>query len=319
MICRLPASDLKPRTSGLLFLLLLCASTSAQRPVFTVAADLVLLNVSVKDSQGHPVVGLRQSDFAVLEEGRRRQITYFEEQNSPLAVVLLMDTSSSMEGKPLLEAKRAALAFVDQMPAHTEIALVGFNDRVSLLQPFSSMTSDLRAAIGRLTASGGTALYDAVKKGFEVMQEARHRRHIVVLFSDGQDQDSRASFAQIERLVQGSDSVIFSVGEYSEIDRDLFMTGEKYYKEPAFEVNLNPVWILRELADLTGGSAFFPQPGGSLQEIFGRIARELRLQYLLGYVPAPPSAQPEFRKVEVQVENPGSDYTVRTRRGYRYY
>jgi len=281
-------------------------------------ANLVLLTVSVKDARGHPVPHLQPSDFKVSEDGAPQEIVHFEQGNAPLSVVLLMDTSSSMAGSPLPEAKRAALEFIAQSHPQSEIALVVFNDRVRVVQAFTRDRSQVRAAIHQLTATGGTALYDAVAKAIELMPAAHSARHIIVLLSDGKDEDSGKKFSEVERLVQSSDVVIFAVGEYAEPDRKLFMTGEKYYKEPALEVNLNPVWVLRQLAELSGGGALFPHPRTPLEPFFTLIARELQRQYVLGYIPPARSGEPKFHAIEVRVESaarPGP-FTVWTRKGY---
>jgi Ca-activated chloride channel family protein len=280
-----------------------------------VAVNLVLLNVSVRDPDGRPVSNLQRSSFKVYDDGQLQEIAHFEEENTPLGVILLMDASSSMQGSPLEEARRAAREFIAQSHPRTEIAVLAFNDTTQVLQNFTSDRSQVRNAIDRLTARGGTAVYDALAKAITMMGNGKYARPIVVLLSDGKDEDSRSKFHEVEKLVQAGNTVIFAVGEYAESDRKVFMTSEKYYKPPALEVNLNPVWILRQLADLTGGAAYFPHTGESLSQMFTRIAREVQHQYVLGFSPAGDNGESKFHKIEVRVEGAGP-LTVRTRKGY---
>jgi Ca-activated chloride channel family protein len=282
------------------------------------SANLVWLNVSVKDAKGNPVPHLKPSNFTVYEDGAPQKITQFAEEEAPLSVVLLMDVSASMEGDLLEEAKRAAVEFIHQTQPQNEIALITFNDQVRTLRAFTDDRSPLLAAIHQLSASGGTALYDAIVHAIDLMPVARYPRHIMVVFSDGKDEDSTRKYGEVERLVQSSDVVIFAVGEYTQAERTLFLKEKKYYKEPAWDVNLNPVWVLRQLSNLSGGSAFFPHPGEPLEPLFRLIARELHHQYGLGYAPPTRSGKPRFRPIEVRVRSAHhtTPLRARTRKGY---
>ncbi len=282
------------------------------------AAKLVLLNVTVKEGGGRPVSQLRPSNFSVYADGERQEIAYFEEQNAPLSVVLLIDVSSSMAGAPLQEAKRAALEFIDQNQPQVEVALVAFNDRVRTIRGFTLDRAQLRADIQQLAAGGGTALYDSITKAIESMTAARYARHVVVLLTDGKDEDSSGKFGEVERFMQSQDVIMFAVGEYDRTDRQLFIKGEKYYKQPQLEVNLNPVWVLHRLADVSGGAVYFPSPGESLLPLFRLIARELQDQYVLGFIPPSRTGVPRLHTLDVRVDQSGrpGPFTVRTRQGY---
>jgi Ca-activated chloride channel family protein len=307
---------LRTGTAALAFLPA-AALSQEETATFKVSAGLVTLNVSVKDRAGVPVRGLQKSDFTVREDGKPQEIVFFGQENTPSSIVLLLDVSSSMEGEQLQEAMRAANEFIELARAEDETALIAFNDKVTPLAGFTSDKETLKRRILELRAAGGTALYDAISHGTETLRSARHQRHVLVLFSDGIDADSRRRFADVERLVQASNAVLFAVGEYVGKERKSFMTGSRYYKEPALEVNYNPVWILKQLSEVTGGSAFFPEPGQPLAPVFNRIARELRDQYVLGYAPPAPGDDPRWRSIEVRID--GADvrgYTVRTRKGY---
>ena len=293
----------------------LAPASSAQ---FKVEVGLVLLAASVRDAAGNPVPALQRADFAVYEDGVEQEIVHFEEEDSPAAIVLLLDASSSMQGGPLQAAQRDALAFIEQVDPESELALLAFDRRPRLVQDLARDRAGLRAAIEQLEARGGTALYDALAQAIELAQTAAANRKIIVVLSDGQDLDSATRFGALVDRVKASAVVIFTLGEYSAAEHKLFMTGAQYTKEPALEVNLNPVWVLQSLAELTGGAAFFPAPGRPLGPLWARIAREIHHQYVLGYHPPPRIGPTRFHQVEVRAISAAhpEPLRVRTRRGY---
>jgi len=283
----------------------------------SVAVEEILLNISVEDAAGHPVTNLSQDNFAVFQDGVPQEIKSFARENVPISVILLIDTSSSMQGSPLVEAKVAALAFLDEISPRDAVSLIAFGDRVQVLHPFDHNLLKIRTGVHSLTPRGGTALYDAISKAFDLMETAPHPRHVIILLSDGKDEDSLTKFAVLDHKIQASDIVLFSVGEYAELDRKLFISGKKHYKLPEVEANLNPVWVLNYLADLSGGRAFFPKLGDPLEPFFSRIARELREQYVLTYQPTATTGQGNFHTIEVKVKGAqSSGLKVKTRKGY---
>ncbi|MCI0420781.1 MAG: VWA domain-containing protein [Acidobacteria bacterium] len=290
-----------------------------EEPAFTlsIAVEEVLLNISVEDASGRRITDLAKEDFQIYQDGVAQEIKYFGHENVPISVVLLIDTSGSMEGSPLVEAKVAALAFLNESRPRDAVSLVSFNDKVEVIRPFTSEMLKIRTGVHSLASRGGTALYDALSKAVDLMETAPHPRHVIVLLSDGKDEDSRAKFAAIDKKIQASDVVLFSIGEYAELDRKLFMSGKKHYKLPELDVNLNPIWVLRYFADLSGGRAYFPKLGEALEPFFSRIARELHQQYVVTYQPTATTGKDRFHTIEVRAKS--SRYPslkVRTRKGY---
>lgn len=292
----------------------------AQEAPFTLSVSVqeILLNISVEDSSGRQITDLRREDFSVLQDGVPQEIRYFGHENVPLSAVLLMDTSSSMQGSQIVEAKVAALAFIEQSRPQDAISLIAFNDKVEVIRPFTQEMLQVRTGIHSLTPRGGTALFDAISKSVDLLQQAPYPRHVVILLSDGKDEDSLTKFAAIDKKVQASDIVIFSIGEYADLDRKLFISGKKYYKPPEYDVNLNPVWVLRYFAELSGGRAFFPKLGDPLEPFFAQIAQELHQQYVITYQPTATKGEGNFHTIGVEVKS--SKYPpslkVRTRKGY---
>ena len=283
----------------------------------SVAVEEILLNVSVEDQSGRQITDLTKEDFQILQDGVPQEIKYFGHENVPISVVLLVDVSGSMEGSPLIEAKVAALAFLNESRPNDAVSLVAFNDKVEVVRPFTTDMLKVRTGVHSLACRGGTALYDALSKAVDLMQSAPHPRHVIALLSDGKDEDSVVKFAAVDKRIQASDVVLFSIGEYAELDRKLFMSGKKYYKLPELDVNLNPVWGLRYFADLSGGRAYFPKLGEPLEPFFSSIARELHQQYVVTYQPTATTGKDRFHSIEVRAKN--SRYPtlkVRTRKGY---
>jgi Ca-activated chloride channel homolog len=283
----------------------------------SVSVEEILLNVSVEDAAGRQITDLAREDFQVFQDGAPQEIKYFGHENVPISVVLLMDTSGSMEGSPLVEAKVAALAFLNESRPQDAVSLVTFNDKVEVVRPFTTEMLKVRTGVHSLVSRGGTALYDALSKAVDLMQSAPHPRHVIVLLSDGKDEDSLAKFAAVDKKIQASDVVLFSIGEYAELDRKLFMSGKKHYKLPELDVNLNPIWVLRYFADLSGGRAYFPKLGEPLEPFFYRIARELHQQYVVTYQPTATTGKERFHTIEVRAKSSRHpSLKVRTRKGY---
>lgn len=290
-------------------------STGMAGQIFRAQSDLVLLNATVTDQQGNPVAGLNQPDFEVFEDGEKRDISYFQQQDAPLSLAFLLDTSSSMRGAALQEARRAAAALVDSLSPDSEISLLSFDRETHLHGPFTTDKSVIKKALALLAPGGGTALYDAVLSSVRLLRERPLERKAVVVLSDGKDLDSQASYSKLQESLLTTSILFFSVGTFGPAERDLYFTGEKYFKPPELDVNLNPVWVLEEMARITGGRALFPLKDEPVDSFFVEIARELRNQYVIGFQPSPGRGESRVRRIEVRVK--GKAYSVRTRTAYR--
>lgn len=313
-------------------------SVEAQEPTsplrFRTEVRTVLVPFSVKDVSGRPVSGLPPSAFTVLDQGVERPIVFLGERTEPLSAVLVLDASSSMLGERLAEAKRAAKTFVEGIASNGgdevgspdgtnrkkgELALVAFDHRVRIVRPWTKEEGRLLDDIDAIEAGGGTALFDAIEASLELADGAENRRRAVVVLSDGKDEDSRLGFGALRERVEASDASLFAVGFYTAEERGWYTPGRRYFKQPAFEVNLNPAWVLAELAEATGGIALSPANGQDLAPLFESIAAELRHQYVLAFEPdGDGGGASGFRTIEVRVSSPGhpGPLLVRGRRGY---
>lgn len=307
-------------------------SRSAQEPSapfrFRTEVRTVLVPVSVKDASGRPVSDLPASAFTILDQGEERPIVFFDERDEPLSTVLVLDVSSSMRGERLSESKRAAKTFVERIERDvrnegnapsSEVALVAFDDRARIVLPWVTDARRVLRDIDAVEAGGGTAFYDAIDTALDLVESARNRRQAIVVLSDGKDEDSNQSYEALRQRVEASEASLFAVGFYSAEERRWFTPSRQYFKEPAFEVNLNPAWVLAELASATGGLALFPANGQDLAPVFESIAAELRHQYLLGFEPDIDVRDDSgFRRIEVLVSSPehAGPLRVRGRQGY---
>ena len=244
------------------------SSTNAQQPI-SVTSELVAIPVSVTDSKGNFVAGLSKSDFEILEGNQPREIALFEQEDTPVSIGLLVDHSGSMESK-LPNVVTAISGFTQASNPQDEMFVVNFGDeaRVETFggKAFTSDPVEIRLAVS-LAAEGKTALYDAVFAGLEHLRAARWQRRALVIVSDGGDNASWYKYPQVLEQARQSQVSIYAVGLVDE-------WGEEE----------NPK-VLEELCKDTGGTVFFPRSSPAIMSATASIARDLREQYMLGFVP----------------------------------
>jgi Ca-activated chloride channel homolog len=295
-----------------IFLMMVALNASGQIPPadngqepgsyrLSVDVNLVVLHATVRDRQGRFASDLREQDFAVYEDGVAQRIRLFQHEDVPVTVGLVVDHSGSMQPK-LRDVTNAAESFVRFSNPEDQMFVVNFNETVSLGLPrtirFSNDSVALGAAIWRAHALGETALYDATIRALERLQEGHWDKKVLLVISDGGDNASSHSLAQVTDFAGHSSAIIYTIGIFDEADGDQ-----------------NPR-VLRHLAETTGGEAFFPSQAGEVSGICERVAREIRNQYTIGYVPAS-SASAGYRRVRVGVHASGrGKLFVRTRTGY---
>jgi VWFA-related protein len=266
-----------------------------------VKTELVVLPVSVTDTNGNVVSGLTQKNFSVYEDGRLQKVSMFRQGDTPVTVGLIVDHSRSM-GPKLPEVAAAVSAFAQSSNPQDEMFVVDFNDDVSVElmdgRPFTNDPKVLAIAVSSVHARGQTALYDAIAEGLIHLQLAHWDKKALIVVSDGGDNASRQKFAQVLALAQQSQVLIYSIGLIGETE----------------EVNPG---VLRRLSKTTGGIAYFPEGTGTVKSISAQISRDLREQYTLGFAPEKADRVHTFRKLEVKVDAHGHGrIRVRTRTGY---
>jgi len=285
------------------------AANSQQGPVATFQAhsDLVLIPVSVSDPLNRFVLGLEKEDFRLLEDGVEQNLADFSGEDAPLSVGLLFDESGSMDLK-LSTSRDAATQLLNTLNQEDEGFLVEFSDVAKVSVGFTNHAQAIQTALKNAQAGGLTAMLDAIETGLLEMKKAKNSRKAIVIISDGGDNRSHYTAAQIESLVREADVEIYAMGVF----------------EPSFSSRLTPEEVtgprlLSEIATQTGGRAFAAAASADLPSVATRIAVELRNQYVLGYYPKNKARDGRYRKVEVKVSQPpglGSSLKVHWRLGY---
>jgi Ca-activated chloride channel family protein len=284
-------------------LLVAVLPAAAQR--FRTGIELVALNVTVMDRQQRFVRDLAPEEFEVYEDGVRQEISFFSRTEMPIALALLLDTSASMEEK-IATAQEAAVGFVRRMKPGDVAEVVDFDSRVEILQPFTDDRAALERAIRSTTAGGSTSLYHALYVSLRELRKERARsaadirRQAIVLLSDGEDTSSILGYEEVLDLAKRSETAIYAIGLRG---RESPTRG---FKEAEF--------VLRQLAQQTGGRVFFPGDVAELPAIYRLIADELSSQYTLAYTSRNPRRDGAWRRVVVRVARP--DLTARTKQGY---
>jgi Ca-activated chloride channel family protein len=233
-------------------------------------------------------------------------VTFFRKTDVPLALALLIDTSASME-QDLVTAQDAAIGFARQLGPKDVATLIDFDGRVKVLADFTHDAAVLEEAVRRTEVGGSTSLYNAIYIALRELSRIRLpdeqdglRRRAIVVLSDGEDTSSLVSFDEVLDAVSRSDTVIYTIG---------LGVSNAIGRGNAPDAQ----FVLRRLAQQTGGRAFFPQVAKDLAGVYGDIRNELATQYLLAYESSG-TGNGQWRRVGIRVNRP--NVTVRTRQGY---
>jgi len=267
-----------------------------------VSVDEVVLHATVRNRKGTPVTGLEKQNFQIFEDHALQPIKHFSHEDIPVSVGLVIDNSGSMRPKRA-EVITAALAFAASSNPHDEMFLINFNEHVRFglpaPMPFTDQPDQLKAAMSTVKADGETALYDAVAVALEHLKKGARDKKVLIVVSDGADNASAHTKAQILELAKHSDAIIYSVGIYEPDDPDR-----------------NP-HVLSELSHVTGGEAYFPETLRDVRPACERIAHEIRNQYTLSYSPTNQKQDGTYRGIQVRAATPeGRGLAVTTRVGY---
>ena len=282
------------------------ASVEYQQPQFTSGTESVALTVTVADSQGRPTRGLQRENFVVFDDDAVQDVRVFSAETVPVSWGLVLDRSGSMAGM-IDDVYTASLHAMDLASRADEAFVTTFNDRVTVEHEFTNDRHALQNAVVGLRAEGGTALWDAVDDGVGRMASGVHRKKVLIVVTDGDDNESHRRFAEILGTIERTDVIIYTVGLIE--SRGLFPWTR------SMDATLKRT--LTRLAEATGGSAHFPDSMKKCQEVMSAIAQEVHSQYLLGYdPPGPPDGQ--WHRVRVEIRSAAAEgvRTARTREGY---
>lgn len=279
------------------------------------AGQEVKLTVTVSDVKGRYVSGLTEENFAVTERGAPRRITSFGEGGGVLSALFVIDVSGSMDQKKIAVAQRIAAWFVLASDPRSEYAIMEFGGRGRGLADWTSARAEIEEGLGKVgqgsegkpPLGGNTALYAACDAALDKLATARHPRRVMLLITDGQDNASRITFKELTRRVRASDALIYAFG--------LIERGNPGSLDAAGQAELD------ELADDSGGRAYFVTTLAEAREVAERTAIELQHQYVLGFEASDPAlSKEEWRKVKISVRAAAAkDVThlvARSREGY---
>jgi Ca-activated chloride channel family protein len=273
--------------------------------VYTLHEDVdeVLLDCTVIDEKGRPVLGLSKGDFRVWEDGVPQNTTSFVHQDQPVSMGILIDNSGSMLDKRSA-VNSAAMKLLTESNPKDAAFVVNFNDRAYLDQGFTVDRVALNRGVSHFDSRGTTALYDAVAASAdELAHNAKQRKQVLLIITDGADNASHLTLRDAVRRVQGlAGPVVYTIGLLNDSDPKEAMKGRG---------------DLEMLSAETGGIAYFPRSLDEVGEIASQVARDIRNQYVVGYHSTRAASLGGYRQVHVEAYAPGhKNLTVRTRRGY---
>ena len=279
-------------------------SSGGQGSTIKVDVNLVVLHTTVLDDRGKFADGLKQDNFRVLEDKAEQKLALFKREDVPVSMGLVVDNSGSMRDKRP-RVNEAAITLVQASNPQDEAFVVNFNDDyyLDLDKDFSSSVPELKEALERIDSRGSTALYDAVIGSLDHLKKAHKDKRVLLVVTDGEDNTSRNSLEKTVREIQKTDTVIYTIGLLSEEKGKAKTKAKK---------------ALKEIAEASGGLAYFPENVEDVHNICDQVAHDIRNQYTLGYYPSNTRRDGTYRAVAVEVIPPRGrgKLVARTRNGY---
>lgn len=268
--------------------------------IFKKEVDEVTLHATVVDQNNRLITDLGRNDFQVFEDGQPQKIVSFRREDIPVAMGIVIDNSGSMRDKrPAVNA--AAISLVKSSNPQDKVFIVNFNEEYFLDQDYTASIPKLDDALQRIEARGGTALYDAtVASSDHLKKSGPLEKKVLLVVTDGEDNASRESLEQAIRTLQAENGpTVYTIG----------ILGDEHSKRAKR--------ALREMAEETGGVAFFPKDVSEVDAITQQIAHDIRNQYTIVYKPSKPQSAGGYRTVKVEAIAKGYKHLqVRTRSGY---
>ena len=281
------------------------AVTGAQGQRIRSGVELVSLNVTATDASGKYVIDLNEEEIEVFEDGAKQKLTFFSRTQQPISLALLLDTSASMDERMGI-AQEAAIGFARQLRKDDQAEVIDFDSQVRILQAFTNDAGTLEKAIRQTTPNGSTSLYNAIYISLQELKKVKAtstadiRRQAIVLLSDGDDTSSLIEFDDVLDRAKRSETAIYAIGlRAGEI-------GRREFKEAEF--------VLKQLANETGGRAYFVNDARELPKIYQAIWDELSSQYSIAYSSGNPKRDGAWRRIQVRVTRPNT--AARTKLGY---
>ncbi len=289
--------------------LALFAAAAMQTPTLQVerrplrsSVELTVVTATVFDAEGHLVPDLPREAFELYEDGDRQVITQFTNLRVPVGLGLLLDVSDSMYGRRIKDARAAVERFLLELLQPTDAFFVmAFNHEPQLLTPWTNDPSTVRSALDSLRPSGGTAIYDAVRRALPFIDQRTRERAAMVIVSDGADTASDISLRDLRSALLQTDAFVYAIA----IDSP---------ERQTINGSVNPS-ALSEITNQTGGHTQVVHDTVELEAATGRIAEELNKQYMLGYS-SPHQGDGRYHSIRVKATGSEAGYRVRARNGY---
>jgi Ca-activated chloride channel homolog len=271
--------------------------------VIRTTVELVLVPVTVMDDSNRIVTGLEQENFQLYEDKHPQPVRHFWKEDAPVSVGIVLDVSGSMNTK-IERARDAVGAMLKASNPQDEFLLITFADQPTLVQDFTQNVDDIQSHLLFTTPKGRTSLLDAIVLAVSNMRKAQYQRKALVIVSDGGDNRSRYTEKDVKSLIKEQDLLVYSIGVF-----------DRQYRSQ--EERLGPE-LLAEISSMTGASAYTLDNPNDLPAIAGRIATELRNQYILGYRPDGSRHDGRWRKIKVRLAVPHGipPLHVQARTGY---
>ena len=270
------------------------AAASDTQPDFRVDVALAIIPVTVTDSTGGPVAGLSRENFRLFEDGVEQRVAFLAGEDLPVSVCLVFDLSASMRNK-MRTASRAVITLLKSFDQpDDEFCLIVFNERPKVAVSFTRNVHEIEEILGRARPVGRTALLDAIHLAGAQMRVARNARKVIVIISDGGDNHSRLTRADISQEMRESDVQVYAMS----VPRDELQGPSTL----AIEEQNGPL-LLSDVARQTGGRHIELTRLSDLPATCAEIARKLHSQYLLGYSPSAHDGRTHRIKVTVTSED----------------
>lgn len=253
---------------------------------------LVQVNLTVTDPLNRFVTGLTKEYFQAFEDKVEQEIAQFSNEDAPISICVVFDTSGSM-GAKLQKSREAVTQFMKMANTEDEFCLIQFNDRPQLVTPFTSDTDRVQSQLTFTQSKGRTALLDGVYMSMAQMKQAHNARKAILIISDGGDNSSRYTESEIKNAVREADVQLYAIGIFEPV-ASRSRTAEE----------LAGPDLLRQLAEQTGGRSFTVENIAELPDIAAKIGTELRNQYVLYYSPKNQARDGKYRHITVKIKQP---------------
>ncbi|HVE57055.1 MAG TPA: VWA domain-containing protein [Pyrinomonadaceae bacterium] len=292
---------------------ILCVGLLASTHIFSQTINNsknIYFRVSVTDKKGQLVAGLEKGNFTVLEDGIAQQINSLTTDTSPASVLILIDVSNSVNNKIRQLNAFYAWKVIQESNSKNDYSIIAFNNQIDELADWGNSGKELSDALDKIAGlksnKGNTIFNDAVMFAQEKLKKAKNDKKVLIIFSDGQDNSSKASFNKVIDELKTNEITVYSIGNFDGSDVNEKVSGAA---------------ILDRLSNVSGGKSFYAQNEKELTEITDRIVSDVKSRYLLGYIPKGNRNKKQWQDVEIKVstvdlKKENSKLIVRSRQGY---